>query len=416
MSKSVRPHATKPLSSRRAAADANMSGSAESHADQARQTMTQLCAALGSLLESLPAHPTRATDVANLLGINPQLAWQVFKMASAVDALSAVLYLPTSNQLRRVIQAASAAGAKPEAVHDTETACIALDEFILAHAKDRREFESLIGSLARGSAQQVDIKHRKAICRGHAHYYGLQAQTIYCCNVVHPGEAGGGFRQVYMLGYVCLHALRPDVPMTLFQRTVAFDPAGDAVQVLDGPRLLDGFGTGRRVELVSEGDQDGSVSTRIVFPDVGRKAAISFLSMQDFNEASTARDPNLWLSMQVTVPAESIVMDYLVPSEWESSGQATVTTYARRAKPSKVMDYRSVDIIPCNDQATCSRGVTELAPTSDVPGVREAVGRVLREKGWGGTKYDHYRCRVAYPVLYSAIRLSVLPARPNPTA
>lgn len=373
--------------------------------------MTRLCIALSSLIESLPNHPTRATDVANVLGINPQLAWQVFKMAGAADALSAVQYLPTSNQLRRVIKAAAAAGAPPEAAHHAETACSALDEFILAHARDRREFESLIGSLARGSAGQVDIKHRRAIYRGHAHYYGLQAQTIYCCNVVHPGEAGGGYRQISMLGYVGLHALRPDVPMTLFQKSVAFDPAGDTVQVPNGARLLDGFGTGRRVELVHEGEEDGRVTTRIVFPGVGRKAAISFLSMQEYNEASSAQDPDTWLAVQVTVPAESIVLDYLVPAEWGTSGQATVTTYARRAKPSKVLDYRSVDIIPCNDRATCTRDVTELAPTSDVPGVREAIGRVIREKGWGGTKYDHYRCRVAYPVLYSAIRMSVLPPK-----
>ena len=386
-------------------------GSVENSSEEARQTMNRLCIALSTLIEGLPERPTRATDVANVLGINPQLAWQVFKMAGAADALSAVQYLPTSNQLRRVIKAADAAGARPDTVHDAQTACTALDGFILAHAKDRREFESLIGSLARGSAEQVDTKHRRAIYRGHAHYYGLQAQTVYCCNVVHPAEAGGGYRQFYILGYVGLHALRPDVPMTLFQKTVAFDPAGDAVQVPSGVRILDGFGSGRRVKLVHEGDEDGRVYTRIVFPGVGRKASISFLSIQDFNEASTAQDPDLWLSMQITVPAESIVMDYLLPAEWGTSGQATVTTYARRAKPSKVMDYRSVDIIPCNDQATCNRGVTELAPTSDVPGVREAIGRVIREKGWGGTKYDHYRCRVAYPVLYSAIRLSVLPPK-----
>ncbi len=387
----------------------SISNSADGHADQATQAMARLCSALGALLESLPSHPTRATDVASAIGVNPQLAWQVFRMAGAANALAAVQFLPTSNQLARVIEAARASGAKPGVVKRAKEASDAIDAFLIEHEMDRREFESLIGSLAAGGAEQVDIKHRRALHRSHAHYYGIQSKTVYSCSILHPGGEGESYRQVSLLGYVNLHALRPNVSMTLFQTAAACDPDGARVPTASTPCLLEGFDAGRSVELVHEGEEDGRVFTRIVFPGIGRGAAVSFLTMQTHKDGNTAQDPHPWITVQLTVPAEAIVLDILVPTAWGTSGQAVVRTYARRAQPMKVLECRSVDIVPCNEQATCTREVTELSPTADAPGVREAIGRMLRKKGWGQTKFDLYRCRVAFPVLYSAIHLRVLP-------
>jgi hypothetical protein len=389
--------------------------SPESYVEQARQTMARLCTALGGLLENLPTHSARATDVANALRINPQLAWQIFRMAGTADSLAAVQFLPTSNQLARVIEAARVAGAKPEAVKNVEAASHALDTFLLQHARDRREFESLIGSLAGGAAEQVDLRHRRALHRGHAHFYGIQARTVYGCSVAYLDKAKEGYRLVSMLGYVGLHTLRPNVPMTLHQKAAALDSGGDPLTATIGPRLLDGFGSGQRIELVPEGEEDGRILTRIVFPGIGRETAVSFLSAQDFHEVVSAQDLEAWMAIQLTVPAEAIVVDILLPAGFDPSGRAVVQTFARRAKPMKVNEYRSVDIVPGNEQAVCTRGVTDLAPTNDAPGAREAVGRLLREKGWWGTKFDHYRCRVAFPALYSSVRLMVLPPNERPS-
>lgn len=385
--------------------------------------MQELCSSLARLIESLPAAPARATDVATALSINPQLAWQVFKTATATDPLAAVQFLPTSNQLQRVIAAARAAGASGEAAASAETASRELDEFITRNARDRREFESMASLFAQGAAEQVEAKQRRALHRANVHVYGIQAAAVYGCLVLHPtsaAESQTGHAALSMLGYVGLHTLRPEVPMSIVAEaggwnTTESTPAGAAAAVREratlhqgGTRLVEGFGGGPSPELARD-VEDGKVVSRVRFAGAGRSGAVSFLIAQEFHN-DQAMDLSPQLAVQLMVPAEALVLDILIPSAWGASGKSEVTTYARRGKPNMATERRRVDEIVSSASISRSPRITDPPPSSDVPQLSRTMREVLSKRGWHGTLFDVYRCHTAHPVLHSLVELVVMPA------
>lgn len=384
--------------------------------------MQRVCASLSRLIESLPSSPARATDVATALSISPQLAWQVFKMATATDPLAAVQFLPTSNQLLRVVAAARAAGVNAEAASETEQACRALDDFITSHARDRREFESMASLFAQGAAEQIEAKQRRALHRANVHVYGIQTTTVYGCLVLHPSATGAGHHATSMIGYVGLHTLRPEVPMSVVAEaggwnTLGVSPADAAAAEREramlrqgGTCLVEGFGGGQPPLLVRD-VEDGKVVSRVRFPSAGRSGAVSFMIAQEFGNDQPV-DTSPQLAVLLTVPAEAMVLDILIPSAWGASGQASVSTYARRGKPHLVTERRPVDQIASLAETTVVPRVIDPPASADVPQLVSTMRAVLGRAGWHGTVFDVYRCRTSHPVLHALVDFSVDPANP----
>jgi hypothetical protein len=401
---------------------------------EASRVLGKVCEALAGVLESLPGQPSRAVDVARVLKVHAPLAWQAFKMAGTTEPLAAVKYLPTSNQLSRLIQAADDAGAGKGAVATARRAATDLDGFMSAHARDRREFESLMCSLSRdaGGGSQIDMKHRRLLVRSNSHVWGIQARTGYAAMIVHENEAGAG-TTVMIGGYVGLHVLRADVPMSCAVRTGVRSPS----QVVEGAEPTEGRvikpaapmapmgetrlipplpgaavgGTDKGLRLVTSGHEDGEAVSMIRFPGIGRRAAVSFFLEQAYESAAgrAAQDGHS-LASQVRVPSETLVLDLLVPSAAEGQepfGAARVTTYGRRQGVDRVWERRAIDVLPTNEQASSVRGVVDVPPTQDVPRVPEIIRHVLKERGWYGEKFDLFRCRVEYPILHALVCMNV---------
>lgn len=398
---------------------------------EAAGVMGRLCAALAGVLDALPERADRAVDVGRVLGLNAPLAWQVYRMATAAAPLESVAYLPTSNQISRVAEAArkvigdDAAGAK--AVEALERASTELDEFIRTHARDRREFESLAGSLASAAGGSgsgagvgaIDMKHRRALFRSNAHVWGIQARAGYAAMIVHeePGKDG---ETVMIGGYSGLHVLRPDVPMLCSVRTgvrTHEDESSEAQHVESGAvgskvlppagqtRLIPGVDS--RLRLAAAGAEDGEAVSMVKFPGIGRRAAVSFFLEQSYAAGvRKSRHEGHTISSQVRVPSEALVLDLLVPAG-SGLGEAKVTTYGRRQGVDRVWERREIDILPTSERAVCVRGVSDVPVSADVPRLPEIIGGVLERRGWAGKPWDVYRCRVEYPILHALVEVRV---------
>jgi hypothetical protein len=344
-------------------------------------------------------------------------------MAGATEPLAAVGFLPTSNQLTRVIQAAADAGASRPVVDAARRAVARLDEFTAAHARDRREFESLIASLSPEAGPQIDMRHRRTLFRSNAHVWGIQARAGYAAMIVHDAADSTG-ATVMIGGYVGLHVLRADVPMSCAVRTGVRSPSGGApegdVQPGAQPlplrgetRLITGAASDRRLHLVTSGQEDGEAVSMIRFPGIGRHAAVSFFLQQAYQHtpeavARSARAGHS-LTSQVRVPSEAVVLDLLVPAQPAAGrfGEPTVTTYGRRQGVERVWERRDIDILPTSEHAVCVRNIIDVPPSPDIPRLPEIIRQVLTEHGWHGQRFDLYRCRVEYPILHAMVCMNL---------
>jgi hypothetical protein len=409
-------------------------------AGEASRALGAVCESMAGLLETLPEPVARAVDLARMLKVHPPLAWQAFKMAGTTEPLAAVKYLPTSNQLSRLVHAAEDVGANPELVERTRQAIRQLDDFMAAHARDRREFESLLGSLSRelggaeggaagGGASQIDLRHRRSLFRSNAHVWGIQARAGYAAMIIREDVHGAG-TTVMMGGYVGLHVLRADVPMTCAVRTGVRSPSetdsgGPSPAPLAAmgvtrlipplppvPGAASSMGLDRAVRLTSSGLEDGESVSMIRFPGIGRRAAVSFFLEQGYESArSGAAQKGHSLTSQSRVPSETLLLDLLVPAAAGGGGvefgNPRVTTYGRRQGVDKVWERRAIDILPASEQATTSRGVTDVPISPDIPRLPEVIRWVLKDRGWYGERFDVFRCRVEYPILHTLVCMNV---------
>lgn len=396
-------------------------------AADASRILGEVGRSLAGLLESLPHPPARAVDVARMLKLHAPLAWQVFRIAGAAEPLAAVGFLPTSNQLGRVVQAAADAGAPRAAVDAASRAARRLDEFTAAHARDRREFESLIASLSPQAGPQIDMRHRRTLFRSNAHVWGIQARAGYAAMIVHETAPAQG-ETVMIGGYVGLHVLRADVPMSCAVRTGVRSPAGEAsdgdqrtgaqpLPLRGQTRLIAGAASDRRLRLATSGQEDGEAVSMIRFPGIGRHAAVSFFLEQAYVHTPDAVDRSRRvghsLTSQVRVPSEALVLDLLVPARPPPERfEPTVSTYGRRQGVDRVWERRAIDILPTSEHAVCVGGIVDVPPCPDIPRLPQIVRQVLSEHGWHGERFDLYRCRVEYPILHAMVCMNAAVKRP----
>lgn len=401
---------------------------AETLSNDVKEVLADLCKSLSGLIEALPSQPARPTDVAKVLGINGPLAWQVFRVATASDPFESVQYLPTSRQLLRVVDAAEQAGATEDALELARVVCERYHTIATSQAKDHAEFESLLGSLASGAAEQIDVKHRRALFRGNSHVYGIQARTVYAAMILHARkEPEFPTASTLLLGRVGVHAMRPNVPLTINAVAIASDKSAKA-EAADLPpiapdsalksfpigptRLIEGLASQHRLKLEQEAIRGGKSRSRVVFPGIGRGASVSFMLVQDFLSRVRIGSESTAVFLRLTLPCEKLVLDLLIPEGHMESPRASVKVYANRDWMEGEEDYlHEHNILPIRSTLVHTPGVQDVPSTPDVPGLSPIVRQVMREKDWHGTKYDFYRCTIDYPIMHARAYLRVEPTR-----
>lgn len=368
----------------------------------AAAVMADLQQALRELLLALPDRVDRPVDLERCLNLDKKLAWQVVKLTQS-SGFSDAAKVPSRRSCQRLIASATAKGVPRATIKRVGAAFDRFEAFATEHGGDRDEFTSLLAGLAGEPDEQHDLKVRQGLFRGNAYVWGTRVFVQTRTRVWSPmGVRNPGVALV--MGDIGVQRLRGE----------------SSVHPLPAPDEPPGGAKARRPVLLGEfctpSALDGAVETgRLVEPEMvaqpGRSGAVTMYAAQFQEPAASPGGARFDARMFIAAPAEGVVCDLLAPAGMTDPATARVAVYGNRSQPREAFEERAGDLLPQRETVRYL-GVMDCAPALEgAPQHQESVRAVLRTRGWYGSRFDVYRCRVAFPVLHTLLVVRVDAAR-----
>lgn len=384
---------------------------------EAVEVMRQLRAAFVGLIDGLSASIHRPADLERVLDISTTLAWQVHRVATSPDPLKAGADVPGSAAARQVIRAARSKGVDEARLQSAAEAMKSFEALVERHAGDRRTFATMIGSLAGGEAENIDLRTRRQAFRINSEVWGVQVKTMLTCTIHHPGSNSSLVDHVVIRGLRDLRRLRMGAPLHLAGTRLrdahkhAIEPheVGKESEVMPvGPGLLLDYCTQPCPELEHRVSSDGCYDTYLSNTPLGN-AGVQTLYMsavtRDVEWGNPSGIPNSYNHSQViSKPSETVVVDALfhhgmfgnLSPEAQVIGSLAWLSGAGKNNPPE-------DTLPMNVEIHRLGTGLSVLPTVYVPQYAEIVETVCKRLGWNADMFDMFRCVVEYPLLGSLI-------------
>lgn len=388
------------------------------------QTTKELQRALQDLVARLPGPSHRAVDIQRGLGVDKKLGWQLFRVVRAPQPLQEIVNVPSRWSMERLTAAAGKRGVPGVVIERVARAFEKFEAFVAAHGEDRSSLVSLINGISAQGDQQHELRVRRDLFRGLSHLWGIKAAAAVrtFVNYARPGDESL-LDTTMIAGTVGIQRLRRGVPLSLILNTQN-DPAAAEAPKRDEAPASESVPTKRRyggLELVPEftsrpapklvpheaTTREGYRETEIVFPPSGRADGVTLYTSQ-FTAATGEGDQSSFSSnIFVTIPAELLVTEVLVPEGLSDPETVRASVYGRRTDPAKGFDRRPIDLLPQRETPMYLGTVESVPAVPGIPQHPDAVRHVLEPLGWHKARFDLYRCSVRYPALHTIIRLAV---------
>jgi len=387
--------------------------------------MGRIQSSLSDLVEALPETIRRAVDLERALRLEKKLAWQVFRLSRSTD-VSEAANVPSLVSIARLTDAARKRGVPEKTLARVRKAFEEFENFASIHGGDRQGLISMVsgmGGVASDKNEQYEINVRKALFRGHSHVWGVHARMAVRTGIFMPRSENGMRMEdvVLVVGDVGLVRRRLGDPLVMLwwlwtdesrwvrgddeRKPSAASAAGAGAATLParpGLEFLPEVSSKPLPQMVSKRGVDGTAETELIFPP-GRAGAITMYSMERRQNVSNQEGASFFGQTLFTMPLEAMVWEMLVPVGWSNPATARAGIYGRRHHPEQVYEERTEDLLPQRvslDYLGVHDGVPPLAGDPNHAG---AVRHALERGGWLGTRFDVYRCRVEYPIMYTML-------------
>src|SRR5690349_3753691 len=160
---------------------------------EAQEVLRQLRRAIAEMFDSVPGGVRKSRDVQKLFGVSTKLSWQIFKLAGPGDAMSLAPHVPKAAAMRGFLEAAGKHAVPVHHLDKVRAAYSAFEHLIETYAGDRTSFDSMASGLSGTGSKQTGLQHRKAIFRGHSHFWGAQVDTRIITHLMHPSTVANRF-------------------------------------------------------------------------------------------------------------------------------------------------------------------------------------------------------------------------------
>ena len=401
----------------------------EAHAEEVVRRVRN---AFAEVIEALPGHVTRPSELERALEIDKKLGWRVFRVVHGSDPFMAAQHVPGAAGVKIFLEAAAERGVPPGLTEAAARAVGAFDELIQVHAGDRASLEMMMSGYARRGRKRGDLAHRKAAFRANSYVWGVQAKTQLKADFLHRSDRAGqldigsvrgfvGFRRIRAnVAWVVARARCTDDDGTLRTSFVwePLDPAGE-VGVDDPavPLLLE-FCTKPLPRFRRVAGPHGFVEDELVEGPVGNTAAFNCIIGEVARRvASYYRDErNRYgdLTARMRTPSEVLLFDQFVHEDVFGPITPEVLVYGDLRGGSEIPgDQRARDQLPAWETVEYLGKGPGVIHTPDVPRYAEMARYVFDRLGWDGERFDVYRIRVQYPIIPSSVVMRhELPERP----
>lgn len=381
--------------------------------DEAKVVLSRIRKAFGHLIGALGPVKT-AGDVQRALKIDKALSWQLFRLGTVADPIEAGADLPRAVPMGKAMLAGASAGIPAGVLAEAREAYAQFERLVREHAGTRGSFDVMVRGL-RSDDAQVHLRERRNAYRSNSSIWGVQALAKLNCLIIHPAEDGQVEDSVLVTGHVGLRKLRPGAQVVIAARSATWEADGSVPSgcgersAIDRRKVdvLEEFSTRPLPPLATRQPEPGVMETTIEVGNIGNSGELTYF-MRDISRAAGRRPQELWGSTSVTrLPAETLVMDMLVPQGWSDAATARVTTYGNLRDCDRAWNRNDADRIPVTEVITYLGRDLDRLQTPLIPRCPELVAHVLGSMGWDRTRFDLYRCVVQYPILHAGVATRV---------
>lgn len=396
---------------------------------QAVEVMRGLRAALLNVIDALPEPIHRAADLERSLSLSTTLAWQIHRIATVTNPLSAGSDVPGPAAFRQVLNAAQSKGVTKSSIENVLSALTAFENLVKRHAGDRETFSTMINSLAGDDAGAIDLKMRRQAFRLHSRIWGVQVRAIHNVGLYHPGRNSSVFDVASVRGLTAIRRLRVAAPLRLTSQlltdgkhqTTNSQPldVNGADNDSSGPNLLLEYCTRPYPKLDNRID-NGAVHTYLHETPLGNVGAQTVYVgdiTRDIEWATPGDADNDHLDYYgVMKPAEVLVKDVLIHRDMFGplTPEVTVNGSLDRLGEHDPLKFQSDELLPMQAEVHHLGTGTSVLPTAHIPRYAEMIRAVTKSLDWDAEAFDVYRCIIEYPLLSSVVTVHFkLPERGN---
>lgn len=394
--------------------------------------MLGLRAALARWAAAIPPGVTldRPTDLADLLNLKPKLAWQLWRVINAQDAVEAHGHLPGPAGLRIALEAAARRGVSADHRESVEQAFERVRQLTDQHAGDRHALATMLGSRGGSAAQRSAEELRRMAFAGNSAIWGVRVRVQLMLSILHPGKSNDLVDAAAVRGVFDLQRLRPSLPWVIARigcystaeqrkqrRREPITPVGSS-----GVPLLREFCSPAMPELTPIAISETLADIELAESAVGEEGAVTCVFGEVFRNLPRYREPEPASGAEsgergsitpvLFTPTEIYIHDLLVHPGAEPLPPWRVSVYGD-ARGEGFTQTRARNRIPLDVAAEpLGRGRDGLAAPY-LPRYAELVGHVHEQLGWDPDDFTAHRIRINYPLVPSMVAVDFdLPEAP----
>jgi hypothetical protein len=383
------------------------------------EAVQRLRAAYADLLAAIPERTGRAIDVERALGLDKKLAWQVFRVATAGDPLSAGARVPGAAAARRVVRAARRHGVSPDVARRLEESTGAFHDAVRRHAGDRSSFDLMVSAVTGDGLAARDEELKRAAFRANRQLLGKYCDADVFTLLVHPGDRPGTVHMCSLRGLVNLYRLRPmtrlEISRHRFDRSDGSVQEREAIDAADDDAgappiaLLGEFCDPPLPEIRQVPCPDGFVRSFFETASLGLRSAVTcFLADVVRNSPLVTKDEPAGTAAvghihEIATPARLLYHDCLIDDRICDDVSPELRIIAnRRDAGTWPGDDRSVLLPVQEDVIRAGRGAATVA-APQVPRYPQMIKHITDRLGWDPDRFVLHRARIEHPVLNSVV-------------
>jgi hypothetical protein len=391
-----------------------MTGQTQTVTEHTRAAVGEVQRAWAELIASVPGARglRRARALGEMLGLNPKLAWQVWRVVHAEDALEVIKHLPGGPGVRIALDAAAEQGASGRAVRAVERAMERFKAVVRTHAGDRATLGVMLGGQGDAGEQAAEEK-RRALFQALSAVWGVRARTQLTLSVLHPGSEADVIDAASVKALMDLRRLRTDVSWILTRVGCHGEGTADVRRYRepiesygpDGLGLIAKFCSRPMPKVKAIRVAPTEADLELQPGPVGETGAVTIVSGDVFRNLprrASPQQPRGTLSPQVLTPCEVMIHDLLVHDGVSTGPPFTLSAYGDiRGEGFDELRERN-RLTHRLSMEPLGRGM-EVLMAPEVPRYGELVEHVHRALGWEARNFTAYRLRIQYPVTPSMV-------------
>jgi len=389
-----------------------------------QETVGELKAALIGLYADIGSDPARPQEVSRELGVGKTLAWNCTKLMHSSDGLEAVVHVPGSVSIERMLKASKSRGASPHAIERVRHATRTFERMIVEHVDDRTTLDLVVDGLGKtATAGGLELSRKRAF-HGNSGIYGVQAKTLAACCFLAPNREQPDSLDIAMVrGLVSLRRLREQVRLPILRirhwndgdratGTSAWQPIEPNAEDF----VLSRFGR-RNMPQIDVVEVEGGKDFMLRPGPIGNHGAFDFFLGDMLCGAAsryrTEQDSEGVFGALTTVPTEQLVFDLIYHRDLAFVRNAKAHVYAFPVLNTTDVEQREGSMrLPIQKPAMPLAGSPPAVSTPRVPGYADLVHDVISRLGRKLDEFRGLRFELKFPPLGSTAILSfTLPER-----